>query len=186
MVYGIVQQNRGTVDIESGVGRGTVVSITLPREEVSLESMAVVEEATPVRPEPVPTATILLVEDDRAVRTLARKVLEGAGYRVLPAANGLQAIMICEQEIASIDLLLTDIVMPKMSGPELIERLAPWRRNMAILVMSGYAEEEHDRRGILNEMEIPHLQKPFTPEELRRLVSEILEQHCQARDPKSA
>jgi two-component system, cell cycle sensor histidine kinase and response regulator CckA len=168
-VFGIVQQSGGHVWVYSEPGEGTTFRVYLPRTDAPVE---------PPRSEPPSesgrgTETILLVEDDEPVRTVACGILRRYGYRVLEASNGGEALLVCEQHGARIHLLLTDVVLPRMSGRQLVERLAPMRPEMKVLFMSGYADEAVLQHGIL-ESGAAFLQKPLTPEALARKVREVL------------
>jgi CheY-like chemotaxis protein len=118
--------------------------------------------------------TILLVEDDEPVRKFAHEVLESYGYRLLAAANGLAALLICERYEEPIHLLLTDVVMPGIGGPDVANRLAQLRPEMKVLFMSGYTDDVIVHHGVLDEG-THFLQKPFTPEDLLRKVREVLD-----------
>jgi DNA-binding NtrC family response regulator len=121
------------------------------------------------------TETVLLVEDDDQVRHLARTILRRSGYRVLDARNGGEAFLVCEQEPGQIDLLLTDVVMPKMSGFQLAERLQPMRPAMKVLFMSGHTNDATLHRRV-RDADVPFLQKPITPDNLTRRIREVLDQ----------
>jgi CheY-like chemotaxis protein len=171
-VYGIVRQSGGYIHVESELGRGATFRIYLPRVE------AVAEEA-----EPSPAAarplegreTVLLVEDEEKVRGWAREVLGMYGYTVLEASNGIEALGVAERHDGGIHLLLTDVVMPHMSGRELADRLSPMRPEMKVLYMSGYTDEAIGHHGVLDEG-THFLQKPFTADALLRKIREVLDQ----------
>jgi two-component system cell cycle sensor histidine kinase/response regulator CckA len=157
--YGIVTQSGGFLHIETAPGRGTIVQIHLPAVERA--------EARP--PEPARhEATVLLVEDEEAVRQLVRRILEGRGYKVLLARHGGEALGIIHQTDVTIHLLLTDAVMPVLSGPELLRRAIALRPDMKLAIMSGYT----DRPTVTG---VPFIGKPFTPAELIKRVREILD-----------
>jgi two-component system, cell cycle sensor histidine kinase and response regulator CckA len=118
--------------------------------------------------------TVLLVEDDDQVRTVAREILAKHGYHVIEARNAGEALLHSENHPGVIQLLLSDVVMPQMSGPELAKRLALARPEMKVLCMSGYTDDSIVRHGVL-ETRIAYLQKPFTPEALTMKVREVLE-----------
>jgi len=121
------------------------------------------------------TETILLVEDEATVRTLARRVLEQRGYKVLEAPHPEQALIVSRGFQEQIDLLLTDVVMPGMSGTKLAEHLTAERRSMSVVYMSGYAATSVEQRLLLDDS-VPFIQKPFTPDILARRVREVLDE----------
>ncbi|MET0286361.1 MAG: PAS domain S-box protein [Polyangiales bacterium] len=168
---GIVQQSGGVIGLDSRPGEGTTFRVYLPRTQRELQSMYSVP---PQRLSHRSWETILLVEDDDQVRTLARTALRRQGYQVLEAEHGEQALTLCEQHVGNIHLLLTDVVMPRMGGRELAERLAALRPDMKVLYMSGYANDDILTRGILTD-EVTLLQKPITPSSLARKVREVLD-----------
>jgi PAS domain S-box-containing protein len=170
-VYGIVEQSGGWLRVESEVGRGTTMSVFLPWAEEAVEA-----PPAPARQGEAAGRgeTVLLVEDDGAVRALARRILERQGYRLLAAGTGEEAIQLATHHDGALDLLLTDVVMPGMSGRELAERLTAERPGLGVLFMSGYTEDDVLRRGIF-ETGTSFLGKPFTPDVLARRVREVLE-----------
>jgi hypothetical protein len=117
--------------------------------------------------------TILLVEDQDQVRAAAHTILRRNGYRVITANNAGEALLLCERHEGHIDLLLTDVVMPHMSGTELAKRLALARPDLKVLYMSGYTDDSIVRHGVL-ESEMAFLEKPFTPESLTRKIREVI------------
>ena len=168
-VYGIVHQSDGLIAVDSELGRGTRFRIFLPRAE------APAAEASAATPETAASGsgTVLLVEDEAGVRHLARDVLSRYGYRVLEAANGGEALRLAAAHDGPIDLLLTDVVMPGMSGAELAEQFRTVRPAARVLYASGYADDAVIRHGVTDG--VPFLQKPFEPDDLVRRVRELIE-----------
>jgi two-component system, cell cycle sensor histidine kinase and response regulator CckA len=170
-VFGIVQQSGGSIWVYSEPGRGTTFKVHLPRVDAALD----VGDASSTAPRRLDgTETILLVEDDDQVRLVARGILKRQGYRVIEARNAGEALLLSQATSGAIDLLLSDVVMPHMSGPELAERLAVDRPTMKILCMSGYTDDSIVRHGVL-ESNVAYLQKPLTPDSLATRVREVLE-----------
>jgi PAS domain S-box-containing protein len=165
-VYGIVQQAGGRVAVDTELGAGTKFSIYLPAAPSPHEDVVEVEDGprTPV---------ILVVEDEPAVRGLVRSVLEAEGYRVHEAANGREALVHLERHAQQISLVLTDVVMPDINGPELVTRMESLGHSTRVLFMSGYADSKLLSRG-LNEQTMRILRKPFTREELSGRVAEAI------------
>jgi CheY-like chemotaxis protein len=176
-VFGIVKQSGGTVTAESTLGEGAAFGIWLPRADQSRESHGR-EGLDAARG----TETILLVEDEAAVRTLARRVLEREGYTVLEARHGRDAIRIVDERDGPIHLVLSDAVMPEMDGPALIRALTARGRVLPVLLMSGYTDDEVVRRGA-REPEMSFLQKPFTARELAAAVRRVLDDAASNETP---
>ena len=170
-VYGIVKQSGGFVWVYSEPGLGSTFKIYLPLVEDAAESVPGPE----ARELPFGgSETILLVEDEEAVRTLASRILQERGYRVLESASPDDALQIAEHHQEPIALLLTDVVLPKMSGRKIAEHLTLLRPSMKVLYMSGYTDDAIVRSGVL-EANTAFLQKPFTPSGLARKVREVLD-----------
>jgi len=170
-VYGIVKQSSGNIWVYSEPGKGTTFKIYLPRVDEPLEKLG---ERVGVKEIPRGTETILVVEDEEEVRKLAVRILERQGYKVLEASQGLDAFIIAEEYEDLIHLLVTDVVMPKISGRELGERMASIRPEIKVLYMSGYTDNAIVHHGVLGEG-IKFIQKPFTVEGLARKVREVLD-----------
>ena len=170
-VLGIVEQHGGTVRVDSAPGRGTTFTITFPSVEAVPEPPAppVGEPATPAGHE-----TILLVEDEAEIRTLAREVLTRRGYDVIEAPDGVAALERCEHHAGPIHLLLTDVVMPRLSGPDLAHRVRAARPEMKVLYISGYTAEKLDEHG-LSDSGTALLEKPFTTSALAAKVRAVLQ-----------
>ncbi len=171
IVYGIVKQSGGYIWVYSELGVGTTFRIYLPQttEELEISVPAAVPSAKRQGSE-----TILLVEDDARVRSLAREILETSGYGVIEACSGEEALMISGQRQGPINLLVTDVVMPKMNGPELAQRMGLSRSKMKVLHISGYAQNSIIHHQLLERGEA-FLQKPFTPKGLTTKVREVLD-----------
>ncbi|MFN8487950.1 MAG: PAS domain S-box protein [Caldilineaceae bacterium] len=171
MVYGFVKQSGGHVEVYSEVGCGTTFKIYLPFAEESTPSSKMPADITAP---PKGQETILLVEDEEPVRRLVQFVLQAQGYTVLEARDGQEALRVAEQHQAAIHLLVTDLVMPHMSGRQLADQLRQIRPNIGILFMSGYTDEAVIRHGLL-EANVAFLQKPFNPAVLAHKVRELLD-----------
>ncbi len=169
-VYGIIKQSEGSVWVYSEVGQGTVFKVYLPS----------VNDDQPVREYPAVetdsetgTETILVVEDEVGVRSLVRMALSSVGYQVLETVDPGDALSKCANHNGPIDLLLTDVVMPQMSGPMVAERVVSLRPGIKVLYMSGYTDDAIVHHGVLSQ-EMPFIQKPFSPPALRRKIREVL------------
>lgn len=171
-VYGIVTQNGGHLEVDTAVGQGASFKIYLP----SVDGMPLSGKShhgTKIVPHG--KETILLVEDEDAVRKITKLILQSLEYTVLEAVNGAEAVRVCERHPEPIHLLMTDVVMPQMGGRQVAERLAACRQGIKVLFISGYTDDAVVRHGIL-EAEVAFLQKPFTPMGLARKVREVLDQ----------
>jgi CheY-like chemotaxis protein len=171
-VYGIVKESGGNVNLYSELGFGTTFAIYLPVVDEELQPLANLQGPTK---EAGGTETILVVEDESSVRTMAVLALEKHGYEVLQAESGKKALGIIEKQSGPIDLLLTDVVMPGMSGRELAEALSLQHPSLKVLYQSGYTDDAIIRHGILKE-KVAFLQKPYTPLSLVKKVRQVLDQ----------
>jgi CheY-like chemotaxis protein len=190
-VYGVVRQSDGYIALETATGRGTTFRVYMPRAVKAADEPDWPEEPLPETARPAaaadarPTETILLVEDEDAVRNLAREVLEVRGYTVLAAHHAGEALLMAERHSGPIHLLLTDVVMPHMGGRELSERVAALRPGMPVLYVSGYTDDEVLRHGVMEE-EVAFLQKPFTAESLLDRVRGLLDETVPAPTAQAA
>ena len=166
-VYGIVKQCGGTIWVYSELGKGTIFKIYLPQVEEPLEEIGEREMSGDF---PQGQETVLVVEDYEEVRKLAMRILSKQGYKVLEAANGNDALQLCEKDMGPIHLIVTDMIMPGMSGTELTERLTVLYPEIKVLYMSGYT----DNRVIFRADDTNYIQKPFTVEGLARKVRDVL------------
>jgi signal transduction histidine kinase/CheY-like chemotaxis protein len=170
-VYGIVQQSGGAILVESAVEQGTTFTVYLPQVEAPLESLA-------AAPEPAAhssaAAVVLVVEDEEIVSEFIGAVLTTAGYDVLSACDGPSALALAHSRKGGIDLLLTDVIMPQMAGPELARALHAFRPDSRVLYISGYSEVDISEDGVLA-AGVNLLPKPFTPDALLRRVGQVLE-----------
>jgi two-component system, cell cycle sensor histidine kinase and response regulator CckA len=170
-VYGIVQRAGGHIRVVSAPGKGSTFTVHLPR----VETPAAVEAPEhPVGDVLHGAETILVVEDEDAVRSMMREALEARGYRVLVARNGVEALDLAGRYGDYIDLLITDVIMPQMNGAELAQRLARLRPGLRVLFVSGYTDDAVIRLGVL-ERRTAFLQKPFSLDVLARTVRDVLD-----------
>jgi PAS domain S-box-containing protein len=176
-VYGIVKQSGGYIWVDSEIAKGTVFKIYLPRID---ENSLLPEEQSGAENVQEGSETILLVEDEEIVRNLTRQMLESCGYKIIEAGNGREALSICQRDDCKIDLLITDVVMPKMSGRELGEQLAVLRPEITVLYMSGYTDDTAVRQDAV-EAGANFIQKPFTFNNLAEKVRELLDAKTKAK-----
>jgi two-component system, cell cycle sensor histidine kinase and response regulator CckA len=180
-VFGIVRQSDGNVWVYSEPGHGTTFKIFLPRVDAALDNVRTTA-SLPVTLRG--SETILLVEDDDGVRAVVLAVLRRQGYQVHEARNGGEALLLCERIPGAIHLLLSDVVMPHMSGPEVASRLQRIRPDMKVLLMSGYTDDTVIRHGLIGSG-VAYLQKPIIPDVLARKVRAVLSTDA-ARQPSSS
>jgi len=171
IVFGIVKQSGGNIEVYSEKGRGTSVKVYMPRADQG----AIMDAEGAEAHSPRGTETILLVEDEEMVRTLVRETLEREGYKILDASSPEEALRLSQEHDRPIELMITDVVMPKLNGRELADRVAESRPHMKVLYMSGYTDNAVVNSGVLDG-QMPFLQKPFTPMALARKVRQVLEQ----------
>ena len=171
-VYGIIKQSGGSIWAYSEVGQGTVFKIYLP---IVSESPAAEGHANTETESASGSETILVVEDEKGLRSLIRLVLESTGYKVLEMEDGESALATCASYDGPIHLLLTDVVMPKMSGPLVAEKVTALRPDIKVIYMSGYTDDAVVQHGVLSH-NMPFIQKPFSPITLRKKIREILDQ----------
>jgi PAS domain S-box-containing protein len=172
-VYGIVKQSEGSIWVYSELNKGTTFKVYLPRFDEAVETS---EEKPAEVQQSREGEIVLLVEDEHMVREMASEVLEMNGYEVLEAIDGPDALRICEQYEGRIDLMVTDVVMPQMSGRELAESVAASRPETQVLFISGYTDDAIVRHGVLDQ-NVNFLQKPFTPDALAAKVREVLNRY---------
>jgi CheY-like chemotaxis protein len=169
-VYGVVKQSGGFIYVYSEVGHGTTFKVYLPEVTSDVEREA---EKTVVAP-PRGSETILFVEDEESVRELVRDYLAGTGYHVLEAVDGVQALEVAAAHQGAIQILVTDVVMPRLSGRELATRMAAQRPNIKILFISGYTDDSIFRHGVL-EGGVAFLQKPFNLKDLAHKIRQVID-----------
>ncbi len=171
MVYGFIAQSSGHIDVYSEPGLGSTFKVYLPRVQ---EPLTAVKSAPDHAVMPEGEETVLLVEDEDAVRRLARHALQTCGYIVLEASNGTEAIAVAEGHPGPIHLLATDVVMPHLGGRLVAERVAALKPGVKVLFLSGYTDDAVVRHGVLT-AEMEFLQKPFTPSSLAQKVRDVLD-----------
>ena len=172
-VYGIVKQSKGHIWVYSEPGKGTTFKIFFLREKTQ-DAVPKTPESQEISSQTIGTETILVVEDELSVRNLVKKVLTNAGYTVLTASSGSEALQIVNKVKRQIHLILTDIIMPEMSGKTFVENLMKLYPGMKILFMSGYTNNNMNHQGIFSEMN-PIIGKPFNADKLTRKIREVLD-----------
>ena len=171
-VYGIVKQSGGSVEVRSEMGQGATFKVCLPRAHSATKAAAI--KTTTVPRQITGTGTILVVEDEEALRKVAKRSLEATGYRVLAAADGEDALRVSARHVGDIHLLLTDVVMPRMNGRTLALELSRVRPTMKVAYMSGYTDDAIVHHGVLD-AGTHFLAKPFTAAGLALKVREVLD-----------
>ncbi len=170
-VFGIVKQSEGHIEVESRPGKGSTFRIYLPQTEAAAEERIAARKTTST---PTGSESILIVEDDRAVRKMVSKTLKRLGYTVYEARTGVEALQICGRNNNSIRLLMTDVIMPEMNGCELAKRLVKHNPDTKVLYTSGYLENDTVNQIVLDES-AGFLQKPFSPSDLAWKIRQALE-----------
>jgi two-component system cell cycle sensor histidine kinase/response regulator CckA len=178
-VYGIVRQSGGAIWVRSAPKKGTTFTVLFPRELSTRETVA---HTATVTTHAVAGETVLVVEDEESVRNLVKCILSRAGYTVLTAANGVEALTVCERQQGAVDLVLTDVVMPEMNGKELSDNLKRLYPNLRVLYMSGYTKEVFLDRGILDRG-THFIGKPFSPADLNCMVRQVLDGERPSNQP---
>jgi DNA-binding NtrC family response regulator len=174
MVLGIVQQHRGWIECASEANQGTCFTLYLPRHRQPEEEKAALPQVTSEEPSTYKQGTILIADDEPALRELARMVLEGEGYQVLPASDGKEAVEIYEREGPRTDLVILDLTMPRLSGQDAFHQLLainPWVR---VLFTSGFSKQHVSQAD--HERILGFISKPFKPDELKKTVRQALDE----------
>jgi len=169
-VYGIVEQSGGAIGVDTAVGRGTTIRIYLPAAPEGAEPEKAIEAPLP---DIHGTETIMVVEDNEAVRVLARRALRQRGYTVIEAGNGLEALAELERQGGQVDVVVSDVVMPEMDGPTLMKELKKRKPDIKIIFVSGYAEDAFDK-SLPDQKQFNFLAKPFTLKQLVAAVKETM------------
>jgi CheY-like chemotaxis protein len=170
-VYGIVKQSGGYISVDSEVGRGTTFNIYFPQVDQEVSEIVTRPTSSALLPG---KETVLLVEDDNQVRSMTAMALKMSGYEVLTAANGGEALLLCERYESNIELLLTDVMMPQMSGQELSTKLLKLRPATRVLFMSGHSENASIHHGVIKDG-TDFIEKPFSPQAITQRIREVLD-----------
>ena len=174
VVHGVVKQSGGSIEVDTELGRGTAFKLYFPHVKEALATSP--SKSSPrIRPMPTGNETLLLVEDEDAVRAFSRHVLQSCGYTLLEARDGLEAIRVAQNHVGPIHLVVSDVVMPHLGGRQLAERLGEVCPNLKVLFLSGYTDDAVVRHGILA-ADVAFLQKPFTPSALAQKVRAVLDE----------
>jgi CheY-like chemotaxis protein len=169
-VFGIVKQSGGSIDVHSECGAGSSFKIYLPAVTGASSAAAVSRETTDLRG----SETVLVVEDQRAILVLVQRILSQRGYTVLTASDSNEALACVRANPGRVNLLITDVILPGVSGPQLVRQMRDMRPGLRVLYMSGYAEHAAIQRDVLD-CDAGFLQKPFTPDALAERVRHILD-----------